>query len=493
MARKVAMVTASLVTSQPDVNDQKRLPVSSSELLNFSPKQTVNLEIQHGNGDLIKVLDILGIGGPFKVISPWELEDETGRHLINAGGYAALPFGEMYPPLVAFLRDYLLTNQTSSLPQQSASRWRAALETNLIALLAREAPSHHDSQVFFSNSGAEAIEAAIKFAKAARPKARYIINFTKAYHGKTTGALSLTPSEEYQALFRPLMPGVYTLPYGDSQALKDAVAKLKAKNIVAIIVEPIQGEGGVITPPKDFLPTIQVLCQENGILSIADEIQTGLGRTGHYFASLAMGLEPDILTLAKPLGGGLVAIGATIARKPIYKKMLGGFESKRHSNTFGGNSLAMAVGMKSLEIILQDNLTQRARVLGARGLERLQGIQQRHPGYIKDVRGAGMLFAMQLRHVIKPALVLGQAELVRQLGTGLAMRAMHLSGVNVCFTLTSSRVIRLTPALNMPESIFEEMFNRVERAAHDYQQAWTMLPKMPLDRLVKLARLALEK
>ncbi len=500
MDKAKTLLTTSLV-GQPTTQLQssivpiqnRTLPIHSSDLLTFSPERTINLELQHGNSDLIKVLNILGIGGPFKVISPWELADETGRHLINAGGYAALPFGEMYPPLVQFIQHYLQTNQSSSLPQQSASAWRAALETNLIALLAREAPSHTDSQVFFSNSGAEAVEAAIKFAKAARPKARYIINFSRGYHGKTIGALSLTPNEEYQAIFRPLMPGVYTLPYGDSQALHDAIKNLKAKNIIAIIVEPIQGEGGVVTPPKDFLPTIHALCKEHGILSIADEIQSGLGRTGHYFASIAMGLEPDIITLAKPLGGGLVAIGATIARKSIYKKMLGGFESKRHSNTFGGNSLAMAVGLKSLELILEERLAERAAEFGKKGLEKLERIQQRYPGYIKTVRSAGMLFALQVRHVLKPALLLGQSELANQLGTALAMRAMHLHGVHVCFTTNQSQIIRLTPALNMPEALFGEMFERVNLAAQNHKQAWKMLPKMPMDRLMKLVRLAIGK
>jgi acetylornithine/succinyldiaminopimelate/putrescine aminotransferase len=485
-----ALLTTSLVGQPPP---PKVLPIHSSDLLALSSERTLSLELAHGNSDLIRVLNILGIGGPFKVISPWELEDETGRHLIHAGGYSALPFGEMYPPLVQFIQSYFETNQTVSLPQQGASQWRAALETNLVALLAREASSHADSQVFFSNSGAEAVEAAIKFAKAARPKARYIINFTRGYHGKTIGALSLTPNEEYQAIFRPLMPGAYTLPYGDSQALQDAIKKLKAKNIIAIIVEPIQGEGGVITPPKDFLPTIHALCKEHGILAIADEIQSGLGRTGHYFASITMGLEPDIITLAKPLGGGLIAIGATIARKSIYKKMLGGFESKRHSNTFGGNSLAMAVGLKSLEIILEQNLAERAATFGKKGLENLQAMQQKYPGYIKAVRSAGMLFAIQVRHVLKPALLLGQTELANQLGTALAMRAMHLNGVHVCFTTNQSQVIRLTPALNIPEPLFDEMFRRVESVAQNHKQAWKMLPKMPVDRLVKLVRLAIGK
>ena len=226
------------------------LPIATADVLgDLSPQRVVELETTHGNGDLIKVLDILGIGGPFHVTNPWELRDERGRHLINAGGYAALPFGEMYPPLVDFMHLYLEKNRSMSLPQQSASAWRAALETNLVALLAKDAPSHADSQVFLSNSGAEAVEAAVKFAKAARPKAKYLINFSGAYHGKTAGALSLTPNEEYQRPFRPLVPGVETLPYGNAGILERTLLNLGPDNVVAIVLEPVQGEAGVITPP----------------------------------------------------------------------------------------------------------------------------------------------------------------------------------------------------------------------------------------------------
>lgn len=485
---------ANLAKPRTNLVESRPLPVSVADLMSgLAPERTVALEVAHGNGDLVKLLDILGIGGPLHVKSPWELEDEKGRHLINAGGYAALPFGEMYPPLTDFIKTYLEHSRTMSLPQQSASDWRAALETNLVALLAAEAPSHADSQVFFSNSGAEAIEAAIKFAKAARPKAKYLINFSRAYHGKTTGALSLTPNEEYQGPFRPLMPGVKTLPYGDAGAVKRTLLNLGPKNVVAIVLEPIQGEAGVITPPPDFLPAVQTLAREHGILTIADEIQSGLGRTGYWFASTAKGLEPDIITLAKPLGGGVIAVGATIARKWIVKCALGGLESKRHSNTFGGGSLAMAVGLKSLEIIVQEGLVEKARRDGERGLKRLQAMQMRYPGYIKAVRASGMLFALQLRHVVKPAFIPGQGELIKQFGTALAMRTMHLHGVHVCFTLNSSQVIRLTPALNLPDEIFDELFNRVEKAAKSNRNAWQMVPKTPLPTLTQLARLALGK
>lgn len=471
-----------------------QLPVRSSEVLDgLAPGRTVAAETSHGNADLIRVLDILGIGGPFRTTSPWELEDERGRHLLHAGGYAAIPFGENYPPLVEFMQQYLERNRTMGFAQQSASDWRAALETNLVSLLTSFAPSHHDSQVFFSNSGAEAIEAALKFVRAARPDARIIINFTRAYHGKTFGALSLTPNDEYQGPFRPLYGDVRTLPYGDASVFEHTINSLGPKNIAGVFVEPVQGEAGVVTPPEDFLSSLGELCGRHGIPVVADEIQSGLGRTGHWFASLAAGLEPDIVTLAKPLSGGLVPIGATIARKSLVHKLLGGLESKRHSSTFGGGSLAAAVAVRSLELIVEENLIEKARLNGARGLKRLRDIQQAYPNYLTEVRGNGMLFALKLKNVVNPRLVPGQEELIHLLGSTLALRELHMNGLHVCFTLNQSQIVRLTPALNMPDHLFEEMFDRVENTARRNRGSWRMLPRTPLGRLTRLARLALSK
>lgn len=460
------------------------LPIRTADLFGpLAAQEVLGLERDFGNGDLIRVLDALGIAGPFEILGPWELRAPNGRTLINAGGYAALPFGELYPPLVAFIHRYLEGMRGMSLPQQSSSAWRAALETNLVALLARHAPSHRDSQVFFSNSGAEAIETALKLVRASR-KAKTLVNFARGYHGKTFGALSLTPNEEYQSPFRPLLGDIVTLPYGDAQALADT---LKTHEVAAVVVEPIQGEGGVIVPPPEFLPAIGKLAERYGFLIVADEIQSGLGRCGYDFASLGLGLEPDIITLAKPLGGGLVPIGATIARRTLMQKMLGGLSSKRHSNTFGGGSLAMAVGLKSLELIEDEGLSDRARRLGAQGLERLQGLADAYPDFFEGVRGSGMLFALQLRPVL-PNLGLAP-ELVAQLGSALGLRALHQHGIHACYTLNSSRTVRLTPALNMPETLFGEMFRRLERAAKHPQsgQLWRTPPSV----LTKLAALAL--
>lgn len=456
----------------------------------LSAHEARELDMRYGNLDLIRAMKRLDMAGPFTAVNPWELADEHGVRRINAAGYSALPFGERHPKLVAFLQEFLERDRSMGLPQQSASAWRAALQHNLIALLAAHAPSHADSEVFLSNSGAEAVEGAIKFVRAGRPQARYLINFSGAYHGLTWMALSLTPTHDYQDLFRPLLPDIVTLPYGNADAVRDAVAGLGPENIGAVILEPIQGEAGVIIPPPAFLAALGEICRPCGILIVADEIQTGLGRTGHWFESLAQGLEPDIVTLAKPLGGGMVPIGATIARRRLSRAALGGLGCGRNSSTFGGNSLAAAVALKSLEILIEEDLPARARTLGARGLARLEGIRSRYPHLLTAVRGAGMLFALQFEPVVRLEAMKAQAGLIGEFSGILGLRVLHEAGVEACLALNAKSNVRLTPALNMPEAVFDEMWDRVERAAATNPRAWEMLLHTRLHTLIGLADLA---
>ena len=468
------------------------LVVRSEELFAGLPSGEVRrLERAHGNRDLIDLIDVLGLAGPMRTLTPWELEDADGNHLIHAGGYAAVPFGENYPPLRDAMLRHLKEGRDTGFPQQSLSAWRGAVAANLVALLAAVAPSHADSRVFFSSSGAEAVEAAIKFAKAHRPKAGSFITFERAYHGKTGWALALTPNEEYQAPFRPLPGPVHALPYGDLDAFEQALRRLGPDTVTAVIVEPIQGEGGVIRPPAGFLSGLGARCREHGIVVIADEIQTGLGRTGHWFASVADGLDPDIVTLAKPLGGGIVPVAATIARAPIYQSMLHGTASKRHSNTFGGGTLAMVVAQRSLELLVDEDLVAKARRDGEIGLARLRASAERYPDYFEEVRGAGMLFAIKVRPVAPEKRLPIDPELVPLLGAILTLRALHLHGVHGCFAFTAQRVVRLTPALNLPEALRDQLFDRVDAMAAHHKQAWRMLGSMSPGRWLRLAKLAL--
>lgn len=446
-------------------------------------------ELAYGNSDLIRVLKIANVAGPFKAVSPWELEDTDGTVRINAGGYSALPFGDRYPALVDFVQRYLRDGSSMGLPQQATSEWRAALEHNLVFSLASFAPSHADSNVFFSNSGAEAIETAIKFAMAYRPEAPYFINFKRSYHGKTLGALSLTPNREYQDLFHPLALNTKTLPFGDTDAFELAVKQLGADKIAAVFLEPIQGEAGVIIPPDGYLRRMDELCKRHGILVVADEIQTGLGRSGYWFASVEWGgMDPDIICLAKALGGGLTAVGATIARRDIFRNMLGGMASKRHSNTFGGNALAMAVGLKSLEIICQEDLVSRSQELGKRGAKRLRQLAERFPKVFADVRAFGMLFAAELQPVLPEKTNFAQSELVGELTGLLGLLMWHRVGVHGNLSLNSRHTIRLTPALTIPVPLFDQLFDRIDNACIDQHAAWKMLTHTPPRTLFGFAK-----
>jgi len=212
----------------------------------------------------------------------------------------------------------------------------------------------------------------------------------------------------------------------------------------------------------------------------------------YWFASVEWaGTDPDIITLAKALGGGLTAVGATIARKRIYRKMLGGMASKRHSNTFGGNSLAMAIGLKSLEIIRDEHLVERARSLGERGKKRLDAIAERYPGMFSATRSFGMLFAADFHPVVPARFSLGQQKIIGELTGILALLMWHRAGVQANLSLNSRRTVRLTPPLTIPEQLFDEMLDRIESAAEAHDDTWHMLTKTPPRTLYGLGKFAL--
>src|SRR5690606_36670947 len=278
-------------------------------------------------------------------------------------------------------------------------------------------------------------------------------------------------------------------PFGDEAALAKALNDHGSK-VVAIVVEPVQGEGGVNTPPDGYRRRVGELARHHGVLVVADEIQTGLGRAGSWFASVTAGLEPDIITLAKPLGGGLVPIGAVIARKPVFRSLLPGLASKRHSNTFGGGSLAAAVGLKSLEILVEERLDLRAARLGEQGIARLKAVASRFPNLIEEVCCAGMLFALTLRPMIGFTVPGVSAEDVQTFAAALGLRALHEGGVHGCYSTNANRVVRLTPPLNMPDALFGQLFDRVEEVAAANPRSLSLLQRFPVPRLLRLARVA---
>ncbi|HIE51108.1 MAG TPA: acetylornithine transaminase [Armatimonadetes bacterium] len=245
-------------------------------------------------------------------------------------------------------------------------------------------------RVFFCNSGAEANEAALKLARRYGHEfldGRYeIITMENSFHGRTLATLTATGQTKYQKGFAPLLEGFKYVPFNDLEAVRAAITE----ETCAILVEPIQGEGGVNLPADDYLPGLRQLCHEQGLLLIVDEVQTGLGRTGKMFAYQHSDIRPDIMTLAKGLGNGF-PIGAMLATEEVAR----GFEPGTHASTFGGNFTACTAALAVLEVIAEENLVENAAQVGAYFRERLNRLQAKHENIV-DVRGKGVMNAIQL-------------------------------------------------------------------------------------------------
>jgi predicted acetylornithine/succinylornithine family transaminase len=246
-------------------------------------------------------------------------------------------------------------------------------------------------KVFFCNSGAEANEAAIKlarrYAKERWSSDRYeIVCMRESFHGRTMATVTATGQEKYQRGFEPLMPGFKHIPFNDLRAAEQAIDS----RTCAVLVEPIQGEGGVRVPDDDYLPALRQLCSEREVLLMLDEVQTGMGRTGRLFAYEHWGIEPDIMTLAKALGGGL-PIGAMLAKEEVASA----FTPGSHASTFGGSPFITAAALAAVTAIVEERLPERAGKIGAYFLGRLRELAQRYP-FVREARGKGLLLALDL-------------------------------------------------------------------------------------------------
>jgi len=305
-----------------------------------------------------------------------------------------------------------------------------APQVRLAELLAKVTPEPL-SVVYFTNSGTEANEGALKTAKKLTGRRR-LIAFDRSYHGDTHGSLSVTGREVYRTPFLPLLPEVDFLPFGDDAALgriDDTVA--------GVIVEPVQGEGGVRVPPREWLPTLRDRCTEAGALLIFDEVQTGFGRTGRLFACEHWAVVPDILVLAKALGGGM-PLGAFLG-SPEVMGCLSHDPPLAHVTTSGGHPVCCAAGLAALKVILEEQLPARAASLGRGIREELKRMGERHGG-VRDVRGLGMLIGLELDSAARTR--------------AFAERAFA-EGVIVGWTLHSDTVVRLAPPLNISEGELE--------------------------------------
>lgn len=354
---------------------------------------------------------------------PYVFDNEGKKYLDFLAGIAVNVLGHAHPRLVAAIAD-----QAGKLIHCSNLYYteeQVKLIKSLVDLSGLD-------KVFLANSGAEANEGAIKLArkygKAIHPDKMEIISAEHGFHGRTLATLTATAQPKYQKGYEPLPAGFKYVPYNDIEALKAAINP----NTCAIILEPIQGEGGINVPAEGYLEKVRQICDENNVLLIFDEIQTGMGRTGKMFAYQHFGIKPDIVTMAKGLGGG-VPIGAFLA----VNKVANVFCPGDHGSTFGGNPLACAAANAVLEAMQEDNLTANADKVGKYMLEELTKLQRKYSSLISEVRGRGLMIGVNLS----------------QPGRDIVEKCLEKGVIINC---TAGNVLRFVPPLNINKQHVDE-------------------------------------
>lgn len=386
----------------------------TTDVVGMSSSETVELFKQYviANYNRYPVNLVRGEGS-------WVWDAEGNRYLDFFPGWGCNLLGHCPPHVVRAVQEQVATliHVPNTWHMDVQGRWAQLLSDRSFG-----------GQAFFCNSGAEANEAAIKLARLAASKGRYkIITFTGGFHGRTLGALSATAQPKYHEGLGPLVAGFQYAPFGDLEA----VARLIDDETCAIMVEPIQGEGGVRIPPPGFLQGLRKLADERDLLLIFDEVQTGCGRTGHWFGYQHFGVTPDVLTLAKALCGG-IAGGAMLANKKIAPALRPGM----HAATFGGNPIAARAGIATIEAIEQDGLLEAAKRVGEVFLRRFTRLKEECE-LVRDVRVVGTMVGVELSVEGAPVV---KACLDRKL----------------LINCTQNVVIRLLPAMNLPEEQIEE-------------------------------------
>ncbi len=300
--------------------------------------------------------------------------DIDGKEYIDCvAGIAVNNVGHCHPAVVEAIKRQ--AEQLIHVSNLYYTEQQAILAEELVALTKMD-------RIFFCNSGAEAVEGALKLARKASGKKEFVAA-EHAFHGRTRGALSVTHKEKYRKPFEPLAPAVF-VPYNDADAIRQAING----DTAGVILEPIQGEGGVIMPSDDYLKEVREICDETDTLLILDEVQTGFGRTGKWFAREHSGIRADIMTLAKAMGGGF-PMGAMLARKDVAAN----FGRGDHASTFGGNALSCAAAIANIEVIKKERLVKRSEEMGKYLIQKLKELNR---DYVREIRGKGLMVGMEL-------------------------------------------------------------------------------------------------
>lgn len=399
-------------------------------------EETISKYEKYINPSQARLFRFMGLASVEGSAEGWTITDSEGKQFIDClGGYGMFALGHRNPAVVKTVEDALHT-----MPMCGKVLFNRQM-ADLAEKLAEITPGELQYS-FFVNSGTEAVEGCLKVARLATKRTKFVAA-ENAFHGKTMGSLTATGRDLYRDPFKPLLDGFTHVPYGDIEAIKNAVDEETA----AVILEPIQGEGGIIVPPDGYLRQVKKVCEAKGALLIADEVQTGIGRTGEWFGVNHDGVTPDLMACAKALGGGVMPIGAIIGTPCAWQGLI---EAPfLHTSTFGGNQLACAAGIAAIKYIQEEDLLRRGRETGAYFKAGLEKIMQEYPEVIAQVRGRGMMIGI---------------ELTKEGAGGMLMSLMIDKKIIVAYTLNNPKVIRIEPPLIMPVEVVDHVLEEFREA-----------------------------
>ncbi len=426
--------------------------LSVSDAKNLTAAETADLFCQHLNPGQLHFLKLLGFD---KVLvdsaQGMFYTDKTGRKILDFfGGFGSVALGHNHPRILS-MRKQFQDELRHEIAMAFMSQYAATLANNLAAI----APADLD-MVFLGSTGSEAVEAALKLAESVQGPQRATIAYAEnSFHGKSRGALSVTDSSFYQSTYK-LLDNRVRIPFGDAAALEAALKQ--DSSIGILILETVQGGAGIVTATPEYWQEVRRLCDVYRVLWIADEVQCGVGRTGRFFAFEHAGVVPDMVTLAKALGGGKTAMGAMIARRPLYMKAYGTPKTAliHGPATFGGIGEACCTSIEALNILYDEKLIDNAATQGAYLLEQLNLLQTKYPKLIKEVRGQGLMIGLEFND-FSQTLPIGVRQMVAVLDEKLKGSLCGFIGalllkqydILVAFTEYNRNVIRLEPALTI--------------------------------------------
>ncbi len=360
---------------------------SIAELFSQHFDNKFDLHEQHLNNQMVRVLRTIGYDRNYKkAMGQYLFDEDDNKYLDLLSGFGVFAVGRNHPTIISALQE-TLTLELPNLVQMDVSLLSGLLAEKILATT-----PENTNKMFFSNSGTEAVEAAIKFARYTTKRER-IVHCEHSFHGLTLGSLSLNGEEIFKEGFGPLLPNCNAIPFNDLDALEKA---LSTKDVAAFIVEPIQGKG-VNVPDDNYLPEVERLCKKYGTLFVADEIQTGLGRTGKFWAIDHWGVKPDMILMAKALSGGFIPVGAVAMTQKIMDTVFNRMDrAVVHGSTFSKNNMAMAAGLATLQVMEDEKLVENSAKVGEDIINSINAMKGQYE-FLKEARGKGLMVAVEFQ------------------------------------------------------------------------------------------------